>query len=111
MNYLRIIGGRALQGELEIQGAKNSVLPILAATLLNRGQSVLHRCPRLQDVDASIRILRRLGCSAEWEGDTLLFFWVRSWHGAAMQCCPIQAAASWGRGPSICIWRLCGPWA
>ena len=71
MNYLRIIGGRALQGELEIQGAKNSVLPILAATLLNRGQSVLHRCPRLQDVDASIRILRRLGCSAEWEGDTL----------------------------------------
>ena len=45
MNYLRIIGGRALQGELEIQGAKNSVLPILAATLLNRGQSVLPSLP------------------------------------------------------------------
>ena len=86
MNYLRIIGGRALQGELEIQGAKNSVLPILAATLLNRGQSVLHRCPRLQDVDASIRILRRLGCSAEWEGDTLCV------HTGAMACGEIPDA-------------------
>ena len=33
MNYLKIIGGRALQGELEVQGAKNSVLPILAPPL------------------------------------------------------------------------------
>ncbi len=73
MNYLRIIGGRALQGETGDSGSKNSVLPILAATLLNRGQSVLHRCPRLQDVDASIRILRRLGCSAEWEGTRCVY--------------------------------------
>ena len=86
MNYLKIIGGRALQGELEVQGAKNSVLPILAATLLNRGQSVLHRCPHLQDVDASIRILRRLGCSAEWEGDTLCV------HTGAMTCGEIPDA-------------------
>ena len=72
MNYLKVTGGLPLHGELEIQGAKNSVLPILAATLLNRGQSVIHHCPRLQDVEASIRILRRLGCRADWEGDTLI---------------------------------------
>lgn len=71
MNYLKITGGVRLHGELEIQGAKNSVLPILAATLLNAGESVIHHCPKLQDVDASIRILKQLGCSARWEGTTL----------------------------------------
>ena len=68
-----IIEGRcALEGTLAVQGAKNSVLPLLAATLLHPGQSVLKRCPRLSDVDASIRILRHLGCRAEWEGDDLV---------------------------------------
>ena len=71
MNYLKVTGGERLHGEVTIQGAKNSVLPILAATLLNAGESVIHYCPKLQDVDASIRILRRLGCDAFWEGDTL----------------------------------------
>ena len=71
MNYLKVTGGERLHGEVTIQGAKNSVLPILAATLLNAGESVIHHCPKLQDVDASIRILRCLGCDASWEGDTL----------------------------------------
>ena len=71
MNYLKVTGGKRLHGELAIQGAKNSVLPILAATLLNAGESVIHHCPHLDDVDASIRILQRLGCEASWEGDTL----------------------------------------
>ena len=71
MNQLYIRGGRTLEGEVRIQGAKNSVLPILAATLLTRGQVRLEGCPRLRDVDASIRILRDLGCSARWEEDTL----------------------------------------
>jgi len=72
MSQLLIRGGRPLRGEVTIQGAKNSVLPILAATLLTGGQVRLQNCPRLRDVDASIRILRALGCSAEWEGDCLL---------------------------------------
>lgn len=64
MNYLRIIGGRALQGELEIQGAKNSVLPILAATLLNRGQaySIAARACRMWTLRSAFCC--RLGCSA-----------------------------------------------
>ena len=64
MSELLITGGRPLEGEVPIQGAKNSVLPILAATLLARGQVVLEGCPRLRDVDASIAILRYLGCIA-----------------------------------------------
>lgn len=50
---LSVRGGRRLEGEVTIQGAKNSVLPILAATLLARGQVALLGCPRLRDVDAS----------------------------------------------------------
>ena len=68
---LLLRGGRPLSGEVTVQGAKNSVLPILAATLLARGQVVLRGCPRLRDVDASVRILEALGCSARWEGGDL----------------------------------------
>ena len=67
-----IQGGRALEGEVQVQGAKNSVLPILAATILHPGTSVLKNCPRLRDVEASIQILRHLGCKARWEGDALI---------------------------------------
>ena len=72
MSQLIIRGGSRLEGETEIQGAKNSVLPILAATLLTADQVELRGCPRLRDVDASARILRSLGCEARWEGNTFL---------------------------------------
>lgn len=59
-----IEGGRRLSGELQMHGAKNSVLPILAATLLTN-RSILHNCPALSDVDAACNILNYLGCSTE----------------------------------------------
>ena len=72
MSQLLVRGGSRLTGEVTIQGAKNSVLPILAATLLAGGPVELRGCPRLRDVDASIRILETLGCGARGEGDSLL---------------------------------------
>ena len=72
MDRYLIRGGRPLRGEVAIQGAKNSVLPILAATLLTAGQVEVRNCPRLRDVDASVRILQSLGCQARWEGTSLL---------------------------------------
>ena len=72
MSQLLVKGGSRLSGEVSVQGAKNSVLPILAATLLAKGQVELRGCPRLRDVDASIRILQALGCRTHWEGDSLL---------------------------------------
>ena len=72
MSHIVIQGGRRLEGSLAIQGAKNSVLPILAATILHPGRSVLLGCPHLSDVEASIRILRHLGCKAGWEGEALV---------------------------------------
>lgn len=68
---LNIQGGKALRGELTVQGAKNSVLPLLAATLLGSGRSVIRNCPGLTDVTASLDILRHLGCSVETVGDTV----------------------------------------
>jgi len=72
MSYYEIEGGRPLEGRLTIQGAKNSVLPILAAALLAPGQSVIRNCPRLTDVDAALAILRHLGCRVEREDDAVL---------------------------------------
>lgn len=65
-------GGVPLRGELTIQGAKNSTLPLLAAAVLCDGETVLHNCPELSDVSVTVRILRYLGCSCVRHGGTLV---------------------------------------
>ena len=84
MSQLKIRGGCRLGGETAVQGAKNSVLPILAATLLTADQVELRGCPRLRDVDASIHILRNLGCTARWEGEDVLVVDTRDLSGCAV---------------------------
>ena len=71
MSKLMIEGSHCLEGELTVHGAKNSALPVLSATLLCDGESHIHNCPRLSDVDASVEILRYLGCRVVREGDTV----------------------------------------
>ncbi len=71
MSVFQIEGGHPLSGSVRVQGAKNSVLPILAATLLAGGQCLLRNCPRLTDVDNTLSILRHLGCRVEREGDAV----------------------------------------
>lgn len=66
-----VSGGRRLVGKTSVQGAKNSILPILAACVLCRGEVVLHNCPDLSDVVSAINILKHLGLCVEREGDTL----------------------------------------
>ncbi len=67
----KVIGGKRLSGELSVQGAKNSILPILAACVLCRGEVLLHNCPQLSDVQSAIKILRHLGLSVENSGDDI----------------------------------------
>ncbi len=62
MSKLLVTGRKKLSGETYVQGAKNSALPVLAATILTKGENVIYNCPVLSDVDASARILRYLGC-------------------------------------------------
>ncbi len=71
MDILRIQGGVPLEGEIKVHGSKNSVLPILAATLIHRGESVIHNCPDLRDVRFAIKILEYLGCTVHRHGDTV----------------------------------------
>ncbi len=72
MSKYVIAGGRKLAGSLRIHGAKNSVLPILAATLLVNGESVIHNCPDLKDVRIAMKILTHLGCRVTRENDTVI---------------------------------------
>ena len=72
MEKIIVNGGKKLQGEISVHGAKNSVLPILAATLLIKGVSIIHNVPDLSDVDASVKILEYLGAKVSREGSTLI---------------------------------------
>jgi len=65
MDKLLIRGGRRLQGELTISGAKNAALPELCAALLTAEPVTLTNVPRLQDVNTTLKLLRMLGVPAE----------------------------------------------
>lgn len=71
MNKLVIDGGIPLKGEITVQGAKNAVLPILAATLVADGKCVIHNCPWLRDVEKTKQVLERLGCKINFQKGTI----------------------------------------
>ena len=72
MEYFKINGGKKLFGEISVHGAKNSALPILASTLLIKGESVIHNCPDLSDVKVTLDILASIGCKVNKENDTVI---------------------------------------
>ena len=74
MEKYLIKGGYSLYGEVTISGAKNSSLPILAATLMTDTQTILHNCPNLSDVKATINILKHLGCKVTREKEDITVF-------------------------------------
>ena len=71
MDAMYVCGGHRLEGEITIHGAKNSALPLLAATLLTADVSELTNCPKLTDVSASIAILRHVGCVVTQQNHTV----------------------------------------
>jgi len=71
MEILRICGGKPLHGTIEISGAKNAVLPILAATVICGGKYVIHNCPDITDVTLAEDILQSLGGQTARVGKTL----------------------------------------
>lgn len=72
MEHIVINGGGELHGSVKLQGSKNSILPILAASAVTGKVSVLHNCPKLSDVDAAIKILRHIGCKVQRHGHTVV---------------------------------------
>lgn len=71
MSIWHITGGAPLSGSVRVQGSKNAVLPVIAASLLCGAETELLNCPNLSDVDAAMDILRYLGCTASRSGDAL----------------------------------------
>ena len=72
MQELRIFGGRSLQGNVTISGAKNAALPALAACLLTDKTITLHNMPNVKDIDSMCYLLEALGASIEKKGNTIL---------------------------------------
>ncbi len=66
MPRLKVIGGTPLHGEVAASGAKNAVLPLLAATLMMDGHSTLTNVPNLMDVNTMVKMLNALGIRAEY---------------------------------------------
>lgn len=71
MDSIHIYGGNSLHGETVIQGSKNAVLPVLAASLLVKGTSVIRNCPRIADVFRMQNLLEELGCLVSWDRNTV----------------------------------------
>jgi len=89
-----IDGPVELHGDIRIQGAKNSTLPLLAAAVICKGQTVLHNCPKLSDVETAVRILEHLGCKCKWEKSDLIV-------DNEMICCEIPHDLMQGMRSSI----------
>ena len=69
MDKLLIRGGRPLNGEVRISGAKNAALPELCAALLTADPVTLRNIPRLQDVATMLKLIRNMGATAEFSGE------------------------------------------
>lgn len=72
MSVLWIEGLHSLDGRIKIQGSKNGVLPVMAASLLHEGTTILEHVPKIQDVFCMMGILASLGCKCTMEEDRLV---------------------------------------
>ncbi|MBM7648370.1 UDP-N-acetylglucosamine 1-carboxyvinyltransferase [Bacillus ectoiniformans] len=72
MEKIIVRGGQRLNGTVKVEGAKNSVLPVIAATLLaGKGKSIIRDVPTLSDVYTINEVLRHLNCVVKFENNTV----------------------------------------
>ena len=71
MSSVTIQGNHTLSGEVYIQGSKNAALPMIAATILNHGKTVLKNCPNILDVQNMVHVLEGMGCLVNWDNTNL----------------------------------------
>jgi UDP-N-acetylglucosamine 1-carboxyvinyltransferase len=71
MDRLMVTGGRRLRGAVRINGAKNSALKLMAASLLAEGRTVIENVPRIVDCITMGEVLERLGAGVAWQGNDL----------------------------------------
>lgn len=71
MNVLKVTGGNALRGVVDVPGSKNAALAILSAVLLGKGRSVLHNVPDVRDIHIKLDLLRQYGAQIAWHENTV----------------------------------------
>ena len=108
MSHIKIRGGHSLHGEIEVQGAKNAALPIIAASVLNNGTVHLRRCPQIMDVHHMLRILQQSGAGIMWDDgdvwiktDQMDTVAVSSLDAGKMRSSIIRLGALLGRGQEV----------
>ena len=68
MNY-KVSGGNALSGTVQTNISKNAAVALLAASLLNRGVTILKKMPRIEEVKRLIEVMESIGVKIEWAED------------------------------------------
>jgi UDP-N-acetylglucosamine 1-carboxyvinyltransferase len=105
-DVLKIHGERQLTGEVEVSGAKNSVLAIMAATLLTRGVNIIHNVPDLTDVETMSHLLRVLGAKIRFQKGTLTIDTSTcDYHEAPVQLVRAMRASIYVLGPLLATVR------
>ncbi len=97
MDSISVYGGVHLRGRVKIQGSKNAALPILAATLLTKGENVIYNCPRISDVFAMQQLLKSLGCTVSMYCDRMTINTLN----VCKNCLPTDAVK--GMRSSLCM--------
>ena len=100
-SYLKLQGPVSLSGSLEISGSKNSILPLLFATLLCEGEHVFLKAPLLKDVDEASKMLQSLGLKVKREKENLIIK-----NEGVSSFTPCQKSASQFRASILCLGPL-----
>jgi UDP-N-acetylglucosamine 1-carboxyvinyltransferase len=73
MDYFEIYGSKTLNGVVEVSGAKNAVLPLMAAAILNKGELRISNVPTLSDSTTMSKLLAEMGAEVKFESDNSIF--------------------------------------
>ncbi|HTY13047.1 MAG TPA: UDP-N-acetylglucosamine 1-carboxyvinyltransferase [Candidatus Omnitrophota bacterium] len=103
MRRILVVGGKKLQGEVEVSGSKNAALPILAATIMTHGTTTVRSVPDLLDILTMIRVLRTLGIRAEYLKPNTVKVWVNDYvkHVAPYELVTKMRASFFIMGPLL----------
>lgn len=97
MDTICVHGGVGLQGKVRVQGSKNAALPILAATLLTKGENIIYNCPRISDIFQMQQLLKSIGCLVKIRSDCMCV------DASNVQMQRMPAEAIQGMRSSICM--------
>ena len=61
MEYLKIVGGKDISGSVEISGAKNAALPLIACTILGKNEITIGNLPNVVDINTFLKLIKKLG--------------------------------------------------